>query len=272
MRTLDWDGGAEDAVHVCCFGGHRPYSFPEHRHRGFWELVVVRHGLLLHTVGGVRHEQGPGAFALLREGEPHALAGERVAYINMSFTGAIPAALRLLPRTGNDTLHALDAPSPLVGRVPSAQRQAFLAACERVALGGSTDGTCARLSTLLLQALLIVNEQPALLPPVWLSQVLPLLDGTGDVPTLAELVRRVGVSHEHLARQMRRHLSVTPRSFLARCRIERAARQLALGDEPIGEVAIRSGFSDLAAFDRVFRRERGLSPGDWRRQQQRLIC
>lgn len=271
MRSLDWDGDAEDAIHVCCFGGHRSYSFPEHSHRGFWELVVVRHGTLHHTIGGVVHDQGPGAFALLREGEVHALAGERVAYINISFTSAIPAALRALPRLDNDALQALDSPRPLVGRLPSAQRQAFIAGCERVAIAGSTDGRCARLVMLLLQALVAVNEQSETSTPAWLSQVLPLLDGTGEVPDLADLVRRVGVSHEHFARQMRKHLGVTPRSFLARCRIERAARQLALGEQPIGEVAASCGFTDLASFDRIFRRERGTSPGAWRRQQQRFI-
>ncbi len=271
MRTLSWDGTDTDRIHISCFGGHRPYAFAEHRHHGFWELVCVRHGMLLHTVNGVSLRQAAGAFAIIRDGDAHALAGERVAYVNISFSTAIPAALRLLPRSAGDSLHRLDAPDPLVGVLPSAQRQAFLAACDRLAAGPSGSEACCRLVELILRLVRSAGRADDGQLPPWLSHLLPMMDGDADVPDLAALVRRSGVSHEHLARQMRRHLDLTPLGFLARARVNRAARLLATGDRSIGAIALACGFPDLASLSRTFARERGMSPSAWRRQEQRFI-
>ncbi len=269
--TLTWDGTDEDLAHVSCCGGHRPYAFGEHRHRGFWELVCVRHGILEHTLNGVCHSQGPGAFAVVRECDRHALAGERVAYVNVSFTVVIPTALRSLPRVVGDCLHQLDAVEPIIGVLPSAERQGFHAACDGLAARLRQADAGARLVELLLRLLRCAGGKPEPQLPTWLAQVLPLSDGVGEVPDLPGLVRRSGVSHEHLARQMRRHLGLTPRQFLARCRVDRAARLLAVSDGSVGEIAMCCGFPTLSALDRTFVRERGLSPGAWRRQEQRFI-
>lgn len=271
MRTLTWDGTDADRIHVSCFGGHRPYAFSEHRHRGFWELICVRHGMLQHTINGTVIRQHAGAFAVIREQDAHALAGERVAYVNLSFSTSIPSALGALPRTVDDCLHRIDSGDPILGVLPSAQRHGFLAACDRLALNPAGSEACVRLVELLLQLLRSCAAAGDDQLPPWLAQLLPLLDGDGTVPDLAELVRRSGVSHEHLARQMRRHLDLTPRGFLARARVNRAARLLATSDQRISAIALECGFPDLSALSRTFARERGLSPGAWRRQEQRFI-
>ena len=271
MRTLTRHASEADRIHVSCIGGHRPYAFAEHRHNGFWELVCVRHGVLKHRINGVEYQQTAGGFAILREADAHALGGERVAYVNISFAIGIPTALRALPRAADDCLHRLDAAAPILGMLPSAQRQGFLAGCDRLAAGSTGSEACARLVELLLQLLRNVGRDSEARLPSWLSQQLPLIDGDGAVPDLRELVRRSGVSHEHLARQMRRHLGLTPRGFLARARVNRAARLLATSDHSIGDIALECGFPDLSALSRTFARERGLSPGAWRRQEQRFI-
>lgn len=271
MHTLTWDGTDADRIHVSCFGGHRPYAFTEHRHRGFWELTCVRHGTLFHTVNGIKLRQSAGAFAIIRESDRHALQGERVAYVNISFTAAIPAALSALPRNADDCLRRLDAKDPLIGELPSAQRHGFLDACDRLAASPAGSDACARLVELLLQLLRCAERRNDVQLPAWLARLLPLLDGDGVVPDLVELVRRSGVSHEHLARQMRRHLGVTPRGFLARARVNRAGRLLATTDRDIGDIALECGFPDLSALSRTFARERGLSPSAWRRREQRFI-
>ncbi len=271
MRTLTLHDSELDRINVTCIGGHRPYVFAEHRHSAFWELVCVRHGVLKHRINGVKHEQAAGAFAILREADTHALSGERVAYVNISFSIDIPKALRALPRAPHDCLHRLDAAAPIMGVLPSAQRQAFLASCDRLAAGSTGSEACARLVELMLQLLRCAGRVSETQLPTWLSQLLPLIDGAGVVPDLAELVRRSGVSHEHLARQMGRHLGLTPRGFLSRARVNRAARMLATSDRSIGDIALECGFPDLSALSRTFARERGLSPGAWRRQEQRFI-
>ena len=168
-------------------------------------------------------------------------------------------------------MHRLDGSAPIIGDLPSAQRHGFLAACDRLAAGSAGGEACVRLVELLLQLLRHTRGPGDGHAPVWLSQLLPLINGDRDIPDLTELVRRSGVSHEHLARQMRRNLDLTPRGFLARARVNRAARLLATSDRSIGDIALDCGFPDLSALSRTFARERGLSPGAWRRQEQRFI-
>lgn len=274
MHTVVWDGNADDRVHVSCFGGHRPYAFAEHRHQGFWELTCVRHGVLIHTINGVVLRQGPGALALLRCGDRHALAGERVAYVNLSFSTAFARALEGLPRLADDCLALLAQPAPLTGQLPAAQRTPFLDACDRLAAERGSPREGVLLLGLLLETLRVCHL-PATPPrpegPPWLARLLPLLEDDGDPGTLADLRLRAGVSHAHLARSMRRHLALTPSSFLNRCRVQRAARLLASSDLPITAIALRCGFPDPGYFARVFVRHRGLSPGAYRRQEQRFI-
>jgi len=86
-------------------------------------------------------------------------------------------------------------------------------------------------------------------------------------PSVAELAVRLGVSPEHLARRFRREVGCSPQSYLARQRMRRAC---ALLDDPelsLQTIAARLGFAGNAQFSRAFKRERGLSPSEYRRSR-----
>jgi AraC-like DNA-binding protein len=279
MFTLAWDGTATDRIHVTSFGSHRVYAFAEHGHRGFCELICVRHGVLDHRINGVLHRQGPGGLALVRPRDRHGLAGERMAYVNISFDEAFLRALRTFPHLRDDCLAAADGEPAPIGVLPAVQRAPFLAACDRLAAarGGGDEG--ARFFELLMQALRACHRPPAqeassavtAAGPTWLSRLEPLLGGDDDPGTLATLIRRAGVSHAHLARTLRKRFDLTPSGFLNRCRAQRAARLLAATDLPITTIALDLGYSDPGYFARIFTRHFGIGPRAWRRQEQRFI-
>ena len=61
---------------------------------------------------------------------------------------------------------------------------------------------------------------------------------------------------------------MTGRTFVAylhRLRVARACRLLVETDAPITGVCFDAGFSNLSNFNRVFRRERGVNPGKFRK-------
>jgi AraC family transcriptional regulator len=85
-------------------------------------------------------------------------------------------------------------------------------------------------------------------------------------PSLAQLAAAAGVHPVTLARAFRRSFGCTVGEYLRRLRIERAAEQLAGGDQPLAEIALAAGFADQSHFSNVFRRRVGMSPSVYRRE------
>lgn len=56
--------------------------------------------------------------------------------------------------------------------------------------------------------------------------------------------------------------------YLARRRLEAAARRLRESDDSLARIAFESGYESEPAFSRAFKRHFGLPPATWRRQQQ----
>jgi predicted ATPase/DNA-binding winged helix-turn-helix (wHTH) protein/AraC-like DNA-binding protein len=82
---------------------------------------------------------------------------------------------------------------------------------------------------------------------------------------LSELARECGLSVSHFTRAFRKSFGVSPYRWLLERRIDHAKVLLVTGDLPIANIAMQSGFSDQAAFTRVFGRIVGDSPGRWKR-------
>ena len=86
--------------------------------------------------------------------------------------------------------------------------------------------------------------------------------------TVADLARSAGCSADQLQRRMRRVFGISPTQYLLRERVDRAARLLSGTDEPIATVAARCGFYDQAQLTRHFGRFIGLTPAQYRAEQQ----
>jgi YesN/AraC family two-component response regulator len=80
-----------------------------------------------------------------------------------------------------------------------------------------------------------------------------------------EIARHVGVSERHLQRCFDQELGMPPAVYLNRYRINRARILLEQGDKTVTQVALEVGFSASNYFAKVFRREVGVAPGDYRR-------
>jgi AraC-like DNA-binding protein len=79
-------------------------------------------------------------------------------------------------------------------------------------------------------------------------------------PSIARVAARLGVSHEHLARQFKRDFGLTPSSYLRQIRIADAPLRLAKGEEIIS-VSQQVGYNDLSRFYKQFRQTNETSPG-----------
>ncbi|MBW8792132.1 MAG: helix-turn-helix transcriptional regulator, partial [Streptomyces sp.] len=84
--------------------------------------------------------------------------------------------------------------------------------------------------------------------------------------TVAELAARVGQSRATFAARFTRAVGEPPLTYLTGWRMALAADLLRDTEETVAAVAREVGYEDAFAFSVAFKRARGVSPSDWRRQ------
>jgi signal transduction histidine kinase/AraC-like DNA-binding protein len=82
--------------------------------------------------------------------------------------------------------------------------------------------------------------------------------------TRKELAEKVGVSENYLSQIFHQELGISPWDGLTRLRIQKAKELLTGNEDTITQVAMQVGFNDSAYFSRVFRKQIGLSPQEYR--------
>ena len=82
--------------------------------------------------------------------------------------------------------------------------------------------------------------------------------------SMAKLMRQLGASSTTVTKLFREHTGLTPHAFLVSCRIQESLDRLADPSASVADVAESLGFSSAQHFATCFRRELGLSPGEWR--------
>jgi AraC-like DNA-binding protein len=98
---------------------------------------------------------------------------------------------------------------------------------------------------------------------------LGLLHRKVDYPwTIADLASQVGLSRSALVERFTRYLSEPPMTYLTRWRLQLAARALARTPKGVAEIASEVGYESESAFNRAFKREFGLPPAQYRREQR----
>ncbi len=101
--------------------------------------------------------------------------------------------------------------------------------------------------------------------PPWLREAMALLqERFGEQLSLEQIAAEIGVHPVHLARTFRALRRCTVGDYLRYLRIASARRKLAESSMPIIEIAHRSGFSDQSHLCRVFKRQTGMTPSQFR--------
>jgi AraC-like DNA-binding protein len=87
--------------------------------------------------------------------------------------------------------------------------------------------------------------------------------------TLVELATEAGTSRSVLAERFARYLDESPLAYLARWRLQLAARLLQTTKSTVLQVAAEVGYDSEAAFNRAFKREFSVPPGQFRKAMLR---
>lgn len=83
-----------------------------------------------------------------------------------------------------------------------------------------------------------------------------------------DLLVITGMSRPTFARQFKEHSGRTMSGFLNKLRLQAACAELLETEHSITEIALNSGFGEISFFNRLFLREKGCPPRDYRKQRR----
>ena len=113
------------------------------------------------------------------------------------------------------------------------------------------------------QTLADTSAAPAL-PPLVQAAIEDIRANYAGLYGVEELSERLGVSKSHLVRTFTAAIGVPPGRYLTTVRIEAAQRLLLHREYTLDVVASLCGFSGANYLCRVFKKETGQSPAQWR--------
>jgi AraC-like DNA-binding protein len=97
------------------------------------------------------------------------------------------------------------------------------------------------------------------------GRALALLHARPDEPwTVDMLARRLATSRSSFADRFSELVGEPPLRYLSRLRIDAAARRLRSSDDKLSAVAAEAGYESVSAFNRAFKRQVGMTPGEYR--------
>ncbi|MDE6021259.1 MAG: AraC family transcriptional regulator [Ruminococcus sp.] len=92
-------------------------------------------------------------------------------------------------------------------------------------------------------------------------------DNYNNPITLEELANVAGMSPRYFCRAFSRLTGKTPIAYLNYYRIELACERLLMTDENITDIGFSCGFNDASYFSKVFLKEKGITPSQYKKQQ-----
>lgn len=258
-------------------------SVGRHDHE-FYELVYVSEGFCLHDAYGEITLLMEGDIFILKPGVEHRYIGNRVTSIfNCVFSAqALGGGLEALSRLpGMERLFSRDVSEHVprlhlsLGERKSCQRQLTLMKDE---CAERRAGWQLRLTALL--TCVLVDYARAYADHVgansdsaaysgYVTQALSYIDAHYADPglTVREVAAQVGVSGDYLSRQFRQVMGIAAQEYLKRYRFARAM-ELLQTEQPVGEVSVQVGFHSLCHFSREFKKEMGITPSQYRSQNE----
>lgn len=249
-------------------------SYPPHRH-DFVELTYIHSGTGVHVLGGVSSAFKANEVLFVPPSVEHSFipAGTHdqtsIAFYPEFFSAqSVPLAADLLAailKTGRSAFSLLPA------QIPDFERMVEAIFREYMFKEPGYEKMIALECAGLLQAVLRsqakkkteVSRFKGLPPPLYAALVrieseYHLLGESGELSSGAE------VSGKQLIRLFNKHLRLTPLQYLNRVRIEKCCELLSVKDLAITDAAYRTGFNDLANFNRLFKRFTGMTPSSFR--------
>ncbi len=246
----------------------------EHHH-DYFELMLIEQGQVHHWINGVEERLEQGHLAFLRPQDSHALqavTATSARILNVMFR--TDTAAHLAARYEDDLAGRFfwaKGQLPTTLRLDGPQRERAVNAM--LALQTSKR-SLARIEHFLLSMMTHVLDAAEVVDdraPSWLLSACKSARDPRVFRQGAEGFRvAAGRSQEHVCRQARRYLGLSPTQYVNRIRIQHAAMLLAGTERGLTDVATDCGFENLSYFHRLFRDQYGTTPRSYRMRHRQI--
>jgi AraC-like DNA-binding protein len=85
---------------------------------------------------------------------------------------------------------------------------------------------------------------------------------------LKSICKKFNFSENHIINVFKKEYGITPLKYINRLKISRAKHLLELSSDTLESIALNCGFNDYTNFYKLFCRENGISPSEWRAKVQ----
>ncbi|MCR4590187.1 MAG: AraC family transcriptional regulator [Lachnospiraceae bacterium] len=92
----------------------------------------------------------------------------------------------------------------------------------------------------------------------------------GDVK-IGDVAAHIGINRSYLSRNFKKETGMAPQEYLINYRLERAAELLTEGEESIGVISSRVGYSDQMTFSKAFKKKYGITPWKYRTERRKPL-
>ncbi|MEO1247353.1 MAG: AraC family transcriptional regulator [Pseudomonadota bacterium] len=244
-----------------------------HRH-DFHEVFLVTHGATEHWLGERMSRLEKGSLVFVRPGDSHALQaarGERNDIVNVSFRSDIAEHLGQrysADLNGRFFWHGRTEPDRYQLSGPRFERAVNLSnelQTSKNSLAGIEEYLLALFTRVVEHVVAVDESAPGWLLAASAAAKRPEVFRQGA----AGFVRAAGRGHEHVCRMARKHLGVSPSAYVNKIRMEHAALMLAGSDLTINDISSECGIENLSYFYKVFQRQYGTTPRQYRIHHQK---
>ncbi|MEM1360810.1 MAG: AraC family transcriptional regulator [Pseudomonadota bacterium] len=245
----------------------------EHSH-DYFELMLIEQGQAHHWINGVEEVLDHGHMVFVRSSDSHALqavpeTGARL--LNVMFRRETTE--HLIERYGDELagrFFRLSEQLPVTLRLRGPQHERAVNAMLTLQ---TSHRSLARIEHFLLSVMTHVLDASDVIDdraPGWLIMACravrePRVFRQGP----AGFLEAAGRSQEHVCRQARRYLGLSPTQYVNRIRIQHAAMLLSGTNTPLAVLAADCGFENLSYFHRLFLKQYGTTPRSYRMRHQR---
>lgn len=240
----------------------------------YFEVFLVTHGAVDHWLpdGPVRLEQG--SLVFVRPHDRHALQSSRNEageIINIAFRSEIAEHLgdRYAPEVQRRFFwHDRELPETYFLSGPRFERAVNLSSeiqPSRSSLAAIEEYLLSLFTRVLDHHMLVDETVPQWLVSAAAAARRPEVFRDGA----AGFVNAAGRGHEHVCRMTRKHFGMSPSAYVNKVRMEHAAQLLASSDQPINDISNDCGIENLSYFYRVFQRQYGTTPRQYRMHHQK---
>lgn len=244
--------------------------FPDTAHdHDCYEVFLIESGRTAHWVNGVMQTLEPGQLAFVRPSDVHAFRADRATgcqIINVMFR---TDTARHLAQRYEETIggHFFDAAShlPELHTLGPARFARAINVAEQLQTAHRSLARIEEFLLVLTNRVADASSGIAGTSPRWFAEACSAAQSQEVFRKGgAGFIAAAGRSHEHVCRTCKAVTGLTPSEYVNQIRIEFSAHLLRSDERPIDEIVEACGFDSTSYFYRLFRRQYGITPRQYR--------